>query len=83
MVSPASAGLCDGLEAAAGGLEAAVDGDGPPQAAANIIEATAVATKSFACTHPYTWPGYGGNSYSAVTYAAVIPPSTTNVEPLT
>jgi uncharacterized membrane protein YgcG len=59
MVSPVSAGLCDGVEAAVDGLEAAVDGEEPPQAATRIIDATAVATKSFACTHPYTWPGYG------------------------
>jgi hypothetical protein len=60
IVSPVSAGLCDGLEAA-------VDGDEPPQAATSVIDAAAIAIKRFARTQPYTEPGYVGNSYSAVT----------------
>src|SRR5690242_7689126 len=79
---PVAAALGDGLDAAVDGLEAAVDGLEPPQATtSNDMSDSAPATTVVPRMHPDTDPGY--RSYSGVTYAAVRPPSTRNVAPLT
>jgi hypothetical protein len=61
IVVPDAAGLAIGL---GDGLEAAVEGDEPPQAAASIANAMAPDIKSFDCMPPDTDPGY---DYSGVT----------------
>jgi len=78
-VVPVAAEIGDGFGE---GLEAAVGDDVPPQLTASSADAIAPVIDSFACIHPDTEPGYG-EAYSGVTYAAVNPPSTRNVEPLT
>src|ERR1700682_5635680 len=80
---PVATGLGDGLGDGFGeGLEAAVDGDEPPQAASSA-DAMAPVIMSFNRMHPDTDPGYDDAVYSGVTYAAVRPPSTRNVVPFT
>ena len=53
-----------------------------PQPTANRVATIAPASRSFDCMHPDTRPGYT-DFYSEVTYAALMPPSTRNVEPFT
>jgi hypothetical protein len=76
----------DGLVTAVGDVE-------PQAAASNATAATAFVNSDFGCiwillnrlpaTHPDTRPGYEISGYSGVTYAALRPPSTRNVEPFT
>ena len=81
IVVPAAAGLAAGL---ADGVAAAVDDELLPHAtASNANAAVAAVNKTLDRTYPDTEPGYEGTAYSGVTYAAVIPPSTTNVDPFT
>jgi hypothetical protein len=61
IVVPVAAGLATGLGE---GLEVAVEGDEPPQAAASIADAMAPEIKSFDCMPRDTDPGY---DYSGVT----------------
>jgi len=73
--SPVAAGLGDGLAAAVDGLAE------PPHAATSAATAMPNAT-TFPRMKTDTETGYGA-AYSGVTYAAVMPPSTVNVAPLT
>ena len=84
VATPIVAAVAVGLVAGLGdGLAADDDGELPPHAVAtSAAVAMAAANISLDRTHPDTDPGYVG-AYSGVTYAAVRPPSTRNVEPFT
>jgi hypothetical protein len=81
IVAPLAAGLAAGL---ADGVAVPDDDELLPHAAAsNANAAEAVVNNVLDRTYPVYRAGLRRGAYSGVTYAAVIPPSTTNVEPLT
>ena len=75
-LDPVEEGLGEGLATPEDGFE-------PPHAASITNAAIKPTDRGVPCTHPDTGAGYTASHYSGVTYAAVSPPSTRNVAPLT